>query len=64
MYNYGGSNNMWLLTKLVLFLTVYMVGILIMFNYPESTKLGMILSFGGLLAFGLSLAYEHIKTLE
>jgi len=55
---------MYILTKLVLFLTVYMVGILIMFNYPESTKLGMILSFGGLLAFGLSLAYEHIKTLE
>jgi len=64
MYNYGGNNNMYVLTKLVLFLTVYMVGVLIMFNYPESMKLGMILSFGGLLAFGLSLAYEHIKTLE
>ena len=55
---------MYILTKLVLFLTVYLVGVLIMFNYPESTKLGMILSFGGLLAFGLSLAHEHIKTLE
>ena len=64
MYNYGGNNNMYVLTKLVLFLTVYMVGVLIMFNYPESMKLGMILSFGGLLLFGLTIAQAHIKSLE
>ena len=55
---------MWLLTKMVIFLTMYFVGLLIMFNYPEEHTTGIVLSFGGLLAFGLSLAYEHIKTLE
>ena len=55
---------MWLITKMVIFLTMYFVGLLIMFNYPQEHELGIILSFGGLLAFGLSLAHEHIKTLE
>jgi len=55
---------MYVLTRMVLFLTVFFVGILIMFNYPQNHVLGIVLSFGGLLAFGLSLAYEHIKTLE
>ena len=64
MYNYGGNNNMYVLTKLVLFLTVFFVGILIMFNYPQNHVLGIILSFGGLLLFGLTIAQAHIKSLE
>ena len=55
---------MWLLTRMVLFLTVFFVGILIMFNYPQNHELGIILSFGGLLLFGLTLAQAHIKSLE
>ena len=64
MYNYGGNNNMYVLTKLVLFLTMYFVGLLIMFNYPEEHRIGIILSFGGLLLFGLTIAQAHIKSLE
>ena len=64
MYNYGGNNNMYVLTKLVLFLTMYFVGLLIMFNYPEDHTLGIVLSFGGLLLFGLTIAQAHIKSLE
>ena len=64
MYNYGGNNNMYVLTKLVLFLTMYFVGLLIMFNYPEEHRIGIVLSFGGLLLFGLTLAQAHIKSLE
>ena len=64
MYNYGGNNNMYVLTKLVLFLTMYFVGLLIMFNYPQDHTLGIVLSFGGLLLFGLTLAQAHIKSLE
>ena len=55
---------MYILTKLVLFLTVFFVGILIMFNYPQNHELGIILSFGGLLLFGLTIAQAHIKSLE
>ena len=64
MYNYGGNNNMYVLTKLVLFLTMYFVGLLIMFNYPEEHRIGIVLSFGGLLLFGLTIAQAHIKSLE
>ena len=64
MYNYGGNNNMYVLTKLVLFLTMYFVGLLIMFNYPQDHTLGIVLSFGGLLLFGLTIAQAHIKSLE
>ena len=64
MYNYGGNNNMYVLTKLVLFLTMYFVGLLIMFNYPEEHTTGIVLSFGGLLLFGLTIAQAHIKSLE
>ena len=55
---------MWLLTKMVIFLTIYFVGLLIMFNYPQDHTLGIVLSFGGLLLFGLTLAQAHIKSLE
>ena len=55
---------MWLLTRIVLFLTVFFVGILIMFNYPQNHVLGIVLSFGGLLLFGLTIAQAHIKSLE
>jgi len=55
---------MWLLTKMVIFLTIYFVGLLIMFNYPQDHTLGIVLSFGGLLLFGLTIAQAHIKSLE
>ena len=55
---------MWLLTRMVLFLTVFFVGLLIMFNYPQDHTLGIVLSFGGLLLFGLTIAQAHIETLE
>ena len=55
---------MWLITKMVIFLTMYFVGLLIMFNYPEEHKIGIVLSFGGLLLFGLTIAQAHIKSLE
>ncbi|SVB01707.1 uncharacterized protein METZ01_LOCUS154561 [marine metagenome] len=55
---------MWLLTKMVIFLTMYFVGLLIMFNYPQEHELGIVLSFGGLLLFGLTIAQAHIKSLE
>jgi len=55
---------MWLLTKMVVFLTMYFVGLLIMFNYPQDHTTGIVLSFGGLLLFGLTLAQAHIKSLE
>ena len=55
---------MWLITKMVIFLTMYFVGLLIMFNDPQQHTLGIVLSFGGLLAFGLTLAQAHIKSLE
>ena len=64
MYNYGGSNNMWLISKMIVFLTIYFVGLLIMFNDPQQHTLGIVLSFGGLLLFGLTLAQAHIKSLE
>ena len=55
---------MYVLTKLVLFLTMYFVGLLIMFNDPQQHTLGIVLSFGGLLLFGLTIAQAHIKSLE
>ena len=55
---------MWLITKMVIFLTMYFVGLLIMFNYPQDHTLGIVLSFGGLLLFGLTIAQAHIKSLE
>jgi hypothetical protein len=55
---------MWLITKMVVFLTIYFVGLLIMFNDPQQHTLGIVLSFGGLLLFGLTIAQAHIKSLE
>jgi len=55
---------MWLITKMVIFLTMYFVGLLIMFNYPQEHRIGIVLSFGGLLLFGLTIAQAHIKSLE
>ena len=55
---------MWLLTKMVVFLTIYFVGLLIMFNYPQDHTLGIVLRIGGLLLFGLTIAQAHIKSLE
>ena len=50
--------------KWVLCLTVAMVGIIIMIADPTHHKLGVLLSFGGFLLFGLSVAQAHISTLE
>ena len=55
---------MWLITKMVVFLTIYFVGLLIMLNYPQNHVLGIVLSFGGLLLFGLTIAQAHIESLE
>ena len=60
----GRKEFMWLLTKMVIFLTMYFVGLLIMLNYPQDHTLGIVLSFGGLLLFGLTIAQAHIKSLE
>ena len=55
---------MWLITKMVIFLTIFFVGLLIMFNSPEEHRIGIVLSFGGLLLFGLTIAQARIKSLE
>ena len=50
--------------KWVLCLTVAVMGIIIMIADPTHHKLGVLLSFGGFLLFGLSLAQAHIETIE
>ena len=50
--------------KWVLCLTVAMVGIIIMIVDPTHHKLGVLLSFGGFILFGLSVAQAHISTFE
>tara|TARA_B100000214_G_C23785954_1_gene543604 strand:- start:464 stop:631 length:168 start_codon:yes stop_codon:yes gene_type:complete len=55
---------MWLVTQWVLYLCMNVMGIIIMINAPEHTKLGIILAVGGLLLFGLSLAKAHIDSFK
>ena len=50
--------------KWVLCLTMAVMGIIIMIADPTHHKLGILLSFGGFLLFGLSVAQAHINTLE
>ena len=58
------SRGMIYVVKWVLCLTVAMVGIIIMIADPTHHKLGVLLSFGGFLLFGLSVAQAHINTFE
>ena len=48
----------------VISLCINVMGIIIMINAPEHTKIGILLAVGGLLAFGLSLAKAHIDTFK
>ena len=50
--------------KWVLCLTVAIMGIIIMIADPTHHKLGVLLSLGGFLLFGLSVAQAHIETIE
>jgi len=50
--------------KWVLCLTVAIIGIIIMIHDPAHGKLGALLTFGGFILFGLSLAQAHISTFE
>jgi uncharacterized membrane-anchored protein len=58
------SRRMMYVVKWVLCLTVAMTGIIIMIADPTHHKLGVLLSFGGFILFGLSVAQAHINTLE
>ena len=49
--------------KWVLYLTLAIMGIIIMIHDQEHAKLGALLSFTGLILFGLSLAQAHIETI-
>ena len=57
-------NKMAYVIKWVLCLAVAMTGIIIMIADPTHHKLGILLSFGGFLLFGLSVAQAHINTFE
>ena len=50
--------------KWVLCLTVAIMGIIVMIADPTHHKLGVLLTFGGFLLFGLSVAQAHISTFE
>ena len=50
--------------KWVLYLTLAIMGIIIMIQDKEHAKLGELISFTGLILFGLSLAQAHIETIE
>ena len=51
------------LTQMVLYLCVFFLGLIMVIFYPEEHgKLGVILSFGGILLFGLSIAKQDIDS--
>ena len=50
--------------KWVLYLTLAIMGIIIMIHDQEHAKLGALLTFTGFILFGLSLAQAHIETIE
>lgn len=51
------------LTQMVIYACVYLLGLLMIIYYPEEhVKLGVILSFGGLMLFGLSIAKQDIDS--
>ena len=52
-----------LLTQMVGYACVFLLGLLMVIYYPEEHgKLGVILSFGGILLFGLSIAKQDIDS--
>ncbi len=64
MYQLRSGGIMAYVIKWVLCLTVAMTGIIIMIADPTHHKLGVLLSFGGFILFGLSVAQAHINTFE
>jgi hypothetical protein len=64
MYQLRSGGIMAYVIKWVLCLTVAIMGIIIMIADPTHSKLGILLTFGGFLLFGLSLAQAHISTFE
>ena len=51
------------LTQMVIYACVFILGVMLVINYPEEHgKLGVILSFGGILLFGLSIAKQDIDS--
>ena len=52
-----------ILTQMVMYACVFLLGLLMVIYYPEEHgKLGVILSFGGILLFGLSIAKQDIDS--
>lgn len=48
---------------MVIYLCVFFLGLMMVIFYPEEHgKLGVILSFGGILLFGLSIAKQDIDS--
>jgi len=51
------------LTQMVIYACVFLLGLMMVIFYPEEHgKLGVILSFGGILLFGLSIAKQDIDS--
>jgi len=64
VYQLRSGGIMAYVVKWVLCLTVAVLGIIIMIYDPAHGKLGILLTFGGFLLFGLSVAQAHISTFE
>ena len=64
MYQLRSGGIMAYVVKWVLCLTVAIMGIIVMIADPTHHKLGVLLTFGGFLLFGLSVAQAHISTFE
>ena len=64
MYQLRSGGIMAYVIKWVLCLTVAIMGIIVMIADPTHHKLGVLLTFGGFLLFGLSVAQAHISTFE
>ena len=62
--NHSRGEVMAYVVQWVIYLCMNVMGIIIMINAPEHTKLGIILAVGGLLLFGLSLAKAHIDSFK
>ena len=51
------------LTQMVIYLCVFFLGLIMVIFYPEEHgKLGVIISFSGILLFGLSIAKQDIDS--
>jgi len=52
-----------ILTQMVIYACVFLLGLLMVIYYPEEHgKLGVILSFAGIMLFGLSIAKQDIDS--